>query len=167
MPPTLGTEHGVRTNDVEISRQEFEEEVFGEFLDGENVDEQCAALQALKGERKKHFLGGDYGGTEENDFWVFLEEVVGVGEEGDAQFASGEGVVGAGVGEDGVALAEEGGGEELAEVAEADDGDLELLGVVELEGEFGLVVEVLSCIDGANAKGFGEGKMMIGVDGGK
>lgn len=51
-------------------------------------------------------------------------------------------------------LTDESVGEELTEVTEADDGDLELLGVVELSGYFGFVVEGLSCVDGANCEGF-------------
>lgn len=82
---------------------------------------------------------------------MFLAEIVGVWEEGDAELLGREGVVGAGVGQDGVALADEGLGQELPEVAEAHDGDLQLLGVVELLGHSGLVVEGLGHVDGANA----------------
>lgn len=53
-----------------------------------------------------------------------------------------------------MALTDEGVGEELTEVTEADDGDLELLGVVELNSYFGFIVEGLSCVDGANCEGF-------------
>lgn len=84
---------------------------------------------------------------------MFLAEVVGVGEKRDAESPCGVGVVGAGMGEDGVTLANEGFGEELTEVAETDDGDLELLGIVELEGYFGFVVEELCCVDSANRDG--------------
>lgn len=50
-----------------------------------------------------------------------------VGEERDAEFLGGVGVVRSRVGEDGVALRDEGFGEELAVVAEADDGDFEVM----------------------------------------
>ena len=45
---------------------------------------------------------------------VFLAKVTGVSKEGDAEFSSGGRVVGLGVGEDCVALLDEGEGEELA-----------------------------------------------------
>jgi len=74
-------------------------------------------------------------------------------EKRDAEFAGLVGVIGAGMGQDGVALSDEGLGQELAEVAEAHDGDLQPLGVVELLGHSGLVVKGLGRIDGANAEG--------------
>ena len=84
---------------------------------------------------------------------MFFAEVVGVLEEGDAELLGRERVVGAGVGQDGVALPDEGLGQELPEVAEAHDGDLQLLGVVELLGHSRLVVEWLGRVDGANTEG--------------
>lgn len=58
---------------------------------------------------------------------MFFTEVVRVREERDAEGHGGEGVVGAGVDEDGMALADEGFGQELPEVAEADDGNFEVV----------------------------------------
>ncbi|PRQ57102.1 hypothetical protein RchiOBHm_Chr1g0344581 [Rosa chinensis] len=48
-----------------------------------------------------------------------------------------------GSGEDGVALTDEGFGEELAGVAKAYDGDLEIVGGLALGGEVGFVFEEL------------------------
>lgn len=57
------------------------------------------------------------------------------------------------VSEDGVATVDEGLGEELAEVSEPYNGDLELVGgVVEGGGELGLVVVVLSCVEGSDSE---------------
>lgn len=96
-------------------------------------------------------MGGNYGGAEENDFWVFLTEVMGVGEEGNADGLGGVGVVGARVGEDGVALADEGFGQELPEVAEADDGDFEVLVALEMGGrQLRFVVVGLGGVEGSH-----------------
>ncbi|OAY75645.1 hypothetical protein ACMD2_26581 [Ananas comosus] len=46
----LGAEHGVGAEDVEVRGEELEEEVLGELLDGEDVDEEGAAAEALEGE---------------------------------------------------------------------------------------------------------------------
>lgn len=59
-----------------------------------------------------------------------------VREESDAESVGRVGVVGAGVGQDGVALSDEGVGQELTEVAEAHYGDLQFVGFVELLGQF-------------------------------
>ena len=59
----LGAEHGVSAENVEIGGERVEEKVFGEFLDGEDVDEECAAFEALEGESEEHALGGDDGGA--------------------------------------------------------------------------------------------------------
>lgn len=56
-------------------------------------------------------------------------------------------MVGPGVGEDGVALPNEGPGEELAKVAEPEDGDFEGVGAVELGLEVGFVIVGLSSVD--------------------
>lgn len=157
----LGAEHGVRAENVEVGGKRVEEEGFGKLLDGENVDEERAALEALEREREEHALRGDYGGAEEDHLGVLLAEVVRVREKRDAQLLGRAGVVGAGVGQHGVALADEGLGQELPEVAEAHDGDLELLRVVELLGHSGLVVEGLGRVHGANA----EGPVSVGGDG--
>lgn len=98
-------EHGVSADQIEVGRKRIQEQSFGEFLDGEDVGEERAAAEALDGEGGEDGGGGDDGGAEEDDVGVLLAEVVGVGEEGDAEFGGGGGVVGAGVGEDGVALA--------------------------------------------------------------
>lgn len=88
----------------------------------------------MEREGEKDSLGGNNGGREKNDFRVFFAEVVGVEEEGDSEGFGDLGVVGARVGEDGVALADEGFGEELTEVAEADYGDFEGPAGVEVSG---------------------------------
>lgn len=72
-------------------------------------------------------LSGDDGSAEQNNIGVFLAEVMWVGEERDAEFLGGAGVVRSRVGEDSVALRDEGFGEELAVVAEAYDGDFEVV----------------------------------------
>lgn len=85
---------------------------------------------------------------------MFLAEVVGVGVEGDAEGLGGVGVVGARVGEDSVALADQGFGQELPEVAEADDGDFEVMGALEMGGRhLRFVVVGLSGVEGSHAEG--------------
>lgn len=84
---------------------------------------------------------------------MLLAEVVGVGEERNAEVLRRFGVVGSGMGEDGVALRDEGLGEELAVVAEANDGDFEHACVAELSGELGLVVVELGGVDGSDFEG--------------
>lgn len=88
-------------------------------------------------------LGGDYGGAEQNDLWVLLAEVVRVGKERNAEGLRRFGVVGSGMGEDGVALIDQSFGEELTEVSEANDGDFEHAGGLVLRRELGFVVEDL------------------------
>ena len=78
-------------------------------------------------------------------------EIVRVGEEGGAaEIFSDGGVVGPGVGDDGVPLEEHFFGEELTKVAEADDGDLEAGGLGEERGGSGFVVEGLGGVQGAD-----------------
>lgn len=92
------------------------------------------------------------GGGQEDDLEVLLPEVVGVIIEGDVGLGGNKGIVGAGVGEDGVALGEEGLGEELARVAEAEDSDLHG-GLVEVGLELGLVVVRPGGIVGSDVEG--------------
>lgn len=153
MPAALGPEHGMCAQDVELGGQKFEQEVAGELLDREDVDEKGAPSEPLEGDGAEDALGGEDGGGEEDDLRVLLAEVVRVAVEGDAEVGGGGGVVGAGVGEDGVALGEEGLGEELAEVAEAEDGDLQGGGLVEVGSELGLVVVRLGGVEGPDAEG--------------
>ncbi|THU51887.1 hypothetical protein C4D60_Mb06t35800 [Musa balbisiana] len=54
----VGAEHGMRAQDVEVRGQQLEEEVPGELLDGEDVNEQRAAAETLDGQRPEHGLGG-------------------------------------------------------------------------------------------------------------
>ena len=150
----LGSEHWVRANQVEIGGQNVEQEVSGELFDGKNVDEQCAALESVEGEGGEDPLGGNYGGAEENDFWVFFAEVLWVGEEGDSEGLGRVGVVGARVGQDGVALADQGFGQKLPEVAETDDGDFEVLASLEMScRQLRLIVEQLAGVHGSHAEG--------------
>ncbi|GAV85798.1 hypothetical protein CFOL_v3_29232 [Cephalotus follicularis] len=100
-------------------REIVDEQVAREFLDGEDVDEEGVAFESLEREGEEDLLGGENGGGEEDYIWVLLEEVVGVGIEADAEGGGEGGVVGAGVGEEGVMVSEECFGEELTEVAEA------------------------------------------------
>jgi hypothetical protein len=146
----LRAEHGVGADDVEVRRERAEEEVPGELLDGEHVDEEGVAAEAVDGERAEDGLGGEDGGGEEHHIRVALAEVVRVLEVGRADGCGEGGVVGAGVGEQRVALPREGAGEELAEVAEPDDGDLEPLPLLQEPRRAGLVVERLGCVDGAD-----------------
>lgn len=83
---------------------------------------------------------------------MLFAQVVRVAEERDAELASDVGMVGSRVGKDGVALAREGLGQELAEVAEAEDGDLELALRFEAGGDFGLVVVELGGVDGPDTE---------------
>lgn len=96
-----------------------------------------------------------------------LAKVVEIGEEGGVKLLSdGGGVIGAGVDEEGVVMAGEGLGEELAEVAEANDGDFEGRALHVLGVEVGFVVEGLGGVDCADdvaewapvVAGFGRGK---------
>lgn len=153
MPAALGPEHGMRAQNVELGGQKFEQELAGELLDGEDVDEKGAPSEPLEGDGAEDALGGEDGGGEEDDLRVLLAEVVRVAVKGDAEVGGGGGVVGAGVGEDGVALGDEGLGEELAEVAEAEDGDLQGGGLVEVGSELGLVVVRLGGVEGPDAEG--------------
>lgn len=114
--------------DVEFGREEAEEEVLGEFLDGQDIDKEGIAPEALKWEGFEDRFGGGDGSAEDDDIWVLLAEVIRIGEERDAKVAGHGGVVRAGVGEDGVALPNHGFGEELAEVSESNDGNFELGG---------------------------------------
>lgn len=90
---------------------------------------------------------------------MLLAEIVGIGEEGGAEGLSDGVVIGSGVGEDSVALADEGLCEELAEVPKAEDGDFELGGLVEAVNEEGLVVIGLGGIDCANPEARAAGGM--------
>lgn len=137
----LRAEHGVGADDVEALRERGEEEVLGEFLDGEDVDEEGVAAEAVDGERAEDGLGGEDGGGQEDHVRVALAEVVRVLEVGGAQGGGEGGVVGAGVGEQGVALPREGPGQELPEVAEPDDGDLQALPLLQQPRRSGLVAE--------------------------
>lgn len=96
-----------------------------------------------------------------------LAKVVEVGEEGSVELLTdGGGVIGAGVDEKGVVVAGEGLGEELAEVAEANDGDFEGIALHVLGAEVGFIVEGLGGVDCADevaestpvVAGFGGGK---------
>lgn len=137
-------------NHIEIGGQKFEKYVSGKLLDRKNVDEQGATLESLEREGAEDPFDGDYRGTEQNDFWVFFAKVVGVGKEGNAQGLGGVGVVRAGVGEYGVALADECSCQELPEVSEANDGNLEMLAGVEMSsGELGFIVKRLSSVEGS------------------
>ncbi|CAI0421964.1 unnamed protein product [Linum tenue] len=123
MLPTLGSKHWVRAQDIEFHGQILQHYGLGEFFHGEHIDEKGIAFQSLKGERLEYLLGGEDGCAEQYDFRVALAEVVRVGVEADAEGGGGGGVVGARVGDDGVALAGECFGEELAVIAESEDGD--------------------------------------------
>lgn len=78
-----------------------------------------------------------------------------ISEEGDADFSSDIYVIGAGVGEDGVALFDEGLSQELAEVAKPNDGNFEAVGLVELIPEVAFVVVGLGGVNGSDLKGLG------------
>jgi hypothetical protein len=146
----LGPEHWVGADDVEVRREGAEQEVPGELLDGEDVDEEGVAAEAVRGERAEHGLGGEDGGGEEDHVRVALAEVVRVGEEGGAERCGERRVVGPGVGEERVALPREGARQELPEVAEPDDGDLEALLLLQQPRRAGLVVERLGGVQGAD-----------------
>lgn len=120
----IGAEHGVRTENVEIGGKHVEQELFGKLLDRKDVDEQCARLQTLQRKSEEHVPGGKDGATEQNDFGAFVAEVVGFFEERYAEFECDVGVVGAGMGQDGVALSNQGSGQELPKFAEAYDANL-------------------------------------------
>ncbi|PON35965.1 LOW QUALITY PROTEIN: hypothetical protein PanWU01x14_332130 [Parasponia andersonii] len=140
----LGPEHGVGAEDVELGGQVAEEEVSGELLDGEDVDEEGVAAEPLERDRLDDLLGGEDGGAEDHDLRVLLAEVVRVAEEGDAELLGRGGVVGPGMGQDGVALPDERLGEELPEVSEPDYGDFERGGL--LVAEEGLLLGWLAVV---------------------
>ncbi|CAN0878317.1 hypothetical protein LINGRAHAP2_LOCUS12416 [Linum grandiflorum] len=104
MLPTLGAKHRVSTQHIELHRQILQQDGFGEFLHGEDINEEGVTFQPLERERLEYLLGGEDGGAEDYNFGVALAEVVRVGVESDSECGGGVGVVGAGVGEDGVAL---------------------------------------------------------------
>ncbi|TVU07666.1 hypothetical protein EJB05_41031, partial [Eragrostis curvula] len=121
----LRAEHGVRADDVEVVGEVLKEELLGELLHGEHVDEEGVAAEAVDREREDDGLGGEDGRGEEDHVRVALAQVVRVGEEGRADGRCGGGVVGPGVRQDGVALRHERARQELAVVAEPHDGDPE------------------------------------------
>lgn len=84
MLAALRSEHRVSAEDVELLGEVLEEEGLGELFDGEDVDEERAAAEALEGERSEDGFGGEDGGAEEDDVGVLLAEVVGVVEEAGA-----------------------------------------------------------------------------------
>lgn len=153
MLTALGPEHGMRAQNVELGRQIFEQKVARKLLYREDVDEKCAPFEPLERDRAKDALGGEDGGGEEDDVGVPLAEVVRVIVKGDAELGGDRGVVGAGVGENGVALGDEGLGEELAKFAEPEDGNLQGGGFVEMGSELGLVVVRLGGVEGPDAEG--------------
>lgn len=59
----LGSEHRVGAKNVEVGRQILEQQRLGELLDGEHVDEQGVAAEALERQRFEDGLGGDDGGA--------------------------------------------------------------------------------------------------------
>lgn len=145
IPPVFaafGSEHRVGADHIEVARQRHQQRL-GELLDGEHVYEERISPEPLERQRIEDLLGGDYGGAEQNDLRVLLAEVVRVGEERNAEGLRRFGVVGSGMGEDGVALIDQSFGEELAEVSEANDGDFEHVGGLVLRRELGFVVEDL------------------------
>ena len=73
---------------------------------------------------------------------MFLAEIMRVVEEGNAELRGGVGVVRARVGEDGVALADEGFGEKLGDVAEPNNGDFEACGCFDMGLQLGSKVVV-------------------------
>ncbi|OAY64162.1 hypothetical protein ACMD2_13512 [Ananas comosus] len=160
----LGAEHGVGAEDVEVRGEQLEEEVLGELLDGEDVDEEGAAAEALEGEGAEDALGGEDGGGEEDDVRVALAEVVGVAEEGGADRGGGGGVVGAGVRQEGVALPREGAGQELPEVAEPHDGDLQLRLPLQEVGRPRLEVERLGRVHGQHRRRAAAAAAAVGTE---
>lgn len=138
------------TEEVKVVRQDIKQQILRKLFDREHIHNQCAALQSLKGKGFKEVFGGDYGSTEQNNFWVFFAEVMWVIKEGDTQLASSSGVVGSGMGEYGMSLPNECPGEKLTVVAEPNNSNFELAGVVKIGGDFGLVVVRLSSVDGSD-----------------
>jgi hypothetical protein len=157
----LRAEHGVRADDVELLRERAEEEVLGELLDREHVGEEGVTAEAVHGERADDGLGGEDGGGEEQHVRVALAEVVRVGKEPRAEGRGGGRIVGAGVGQDGVALRHQRARQELAVVAEPNHGDLEarllllILPFVDLSRAWQRIVAIerLGGARGAVAKG--------------
>lgn len=142
----------MRANYIEIGRQKPNEQRFRELFYRQDVDDQRAPLQSLQRQHLYDLLQRNDGGAEQDDVRVLLAQVVRLAEERDAELAGGIGVVGSRVDEDGVALAREGLGQELPEVAEADDGDLELAARFGAGGELGLAVERPGAVDGLDAE---------------
>lgn len=83
--PTLRAKHGMGTQNVEFRREELKEQAFRELLDRENVDEKSAPFETLDRQGAENGFGGEYGSAEEDDIGMLFAEVVGVGEEGNAQ----------------------------------------------------------------------------------
>lgn len=96
------------TYNVKIRRQFLQKEVFSELFDRKNIHKQRTPFESLQRQGFEHLLGGDNGGTEENNFWVLLAEVIWIREEDNAELASGFGVIRARVSENSVALTDEG-----------------------------------------------------------
>ena len=94
-------------------------------------------------------LGGEDGGAEDDHVGVHLAEIVGVAVVSDAELGGDGVVVAAGGGDDVVAVLDEALGEELAEVAEADDADLQLALLLNLGALLRLEVERLGGVERA------------------
>nr|GMD80134.1 hypothetical protein PanWU01x14_332130 [Ipomoea batatas] len=83
-------------------------------------------IEPLDWKRAEDRLGGDDGGAEEDDVRMLLAEVMHVGVEGNAERLRRQRVIGPGIRQQGVALADESLSEELAEISESDYGDFQL-----------------------------------------
>lgn len=151
MLPALGAEHGMRAENIEMVGENLQENVLRELLHRQNVDEESVPPQALQRQRPEHGLHRYYGGAYEYNIGMLLAEIVRIGEESGAERLRDGVVIGARVGKDGVALADERLREELSEVSEPDDGDFELAGLAEAVEEVGLVVVGLRGVDCADA----------------
>ena len=138
----------MEAEDVEVWGQTLEEELLGELLDAENVSDEGVASESLHGEGVDGGLGGEDGGAEDDHVGVHLAGIVGVAVVSDAELGGNGVVVAAGGGDDVVAVLDKALGE-LAEVAEADDADLQLALLLNLGALLRLEVERLGGVERA------------------
>jgi hypothetical protein len=151
----------VSTENVKIRWEEVKKNRPGILLDREDVSEQGTSAEALNGDAPEHLLGRENGGTEEHNIRMGFAQIMGILEEGCVVERGGNGgVVGAGVRKYSVALLRESFGQELAEVAETNDGDFECgdwrselgTGLGESERGAGIAAEGLRSVASTRAK---------------
>lgn len=145
---------------IKFNRQVLQQQIPRKFLDRKNINKKSVSSKPLEWERSDYLFRGQNRSAQDNNFWVLLAEIIGVGVEQNPEALCCFGVVGARLCEDCVALPDEGFGKELTEVSEAKNGDFEGVGFLVMGFDLGFVVEGLSCIHGSDSEAMG---MEVGV----